>query len=1235
MKTSNHLRTGLSGRHVSGIIGGLTALLLSVFFMTGCPQITDDPSPSFIAVTDIINLPGSVEAGVEFNLSGAAVMPENATNKAITWSVTDAGGTGVTSVAGGKATPTAAGYLKIKATIANGRTAGSSAQVGISFTLDFTIEVTPAKPAFVKVSGISGVPGKVVMGTEINLNNTGVTPFNANYKTIQWSISDAGTTGASALADNKTTPTAKGELKLTAVIENGAGEGYNYTANFTVTVITPEEFNAVTDISGVPAEAEAGITLDLSGAVVAPANADNKTIVWSVIESGGTGVNVFDNNKATPSAAGTLKIRASVANGKVDGTAFVKDFEIAVKPAFVAVTGIGGVEAKVATGVVIDLTTATALPETATNKAITWTLVDAGTTGVTVEDLADDYKITPTATGILKLKASVANGSDDRKTAYVEDIEIEVVAALVPVTGLKGTVPSTGKVGTEINLTGIKVEPADATSQNIVWTVIDDGGTGVTTEDLKDSKATPSAAGTLKIKATVANGISPSQDYVSGEYTITVIIEEVTGVTGVPANFMTGTVLNLNNAAVTPDTATHKGIAWSLVDAGATGVTAAQVASGEFTPASQGNLTVRATVANGKISGDYTTDITIIITNTGAFVPVSNITLNLPSGIHHATREIDLTNAKAGVMKPGTSTVDYTLDPTYTNILWTLESADTTGVTEQDLEDRRITPTAAGALVLRATIKNGKSNGTEDYTRLFNLTIYFYPVTGITLPEILPPDEEIDLNTVAVIYPDVISSQSPVVWTVREAMSGVSAGVVVDGKVTPTAAGKLKLKAEIANGTGWEVPYIRDDLEISIEEESTVLLYKGTEAPENLIESAIENLDDALRTINDEAVTGDKFVVVVKAKQTITPYVFPTAAGKKNIEITLRGEGKEQIIEWDANKTTAGAAGLFTLNNTSTLILGSNITVDGKGRTTVKYSGTGSNSISLISIGSTGGTLRMKTGSKITGAATTNAINTIANSAADSTITKYVYLEGGEISVNKGGVSINKGAVFEMSAGAIKNNTGTGLSLNYNSVGSASMSGGEISENGGYPISFSENSGFTMSGGFITNNNGGINIITNRFFVMTGGVIEGNTKSPSSHPGLTAGRYGKIFLNGDVTIKDPVYIWGNASNEIGEIFLGPNFNPIPNITISICAANAEYFANVWNGKQVIFKGGTQGNETTIGQQDWDNKWKNKFQAGAAYNNNTTISETYIKGGGHVEITRNTEDGYVYAEWVAD
>jgi hypothetical protein len=202
--------------------------------LAGCDHVTDSSTPGnehtdkFVAVTDISGVPSGGVSGVEIDLSGAAVEPDNATNKVIEWTVTDVGGTGITSFTDGKATPAAAGTLALTATVANGATANTP------FTKAFTITVVDAEN-FVAVTGITGIPATGIVGEGIDLSGAVVAPDNATNQTIVWTASGAGL--SQGTVTSPVMPTAAGELTLTATIAHGLAAGtQNYTQNFTVTV---------------------------------------------------------------------------------------------------------------------------------------------------------------------------------------------------------------------------------------------------------------------------------------------------------------------------------------------------------------------------------------------------------------------------------------------------------------------------------------------------------------------------------------------------------------------------------------------------------------------------------------------------------------------------------------------------------------------------------------------------------------------------------------------------------------------------------------------------------------------------------------------------------------------------------------------------------------------------------------------------------------------------------------
>ena len=128
-------------------------------------------------------------------------------------------------------------------------------------------------PNIIPVTNITGVPASATAGTPLTLNGT-VSPSNATNQTIVWSVTNAGTTGAT-ITGNTLNTTNTGSVTITATVVNGQTASTNYTQNFTVTVNAA--FVAVSNITGIPASATVGTPLTLSG-TVSPSNATNQTI---------------------------------------------------------------------------------------------------------------------------------------------------------------------------------------------------------------------------------------------------------------------------------------------------------------------------------------------------------------------------------------------------------------------------------------------------------------------------------------------------------------------------------------------------------------------------------------------------------------------------------------------------------------------------------------------------------------------------------------------------------------------------------------------------------------------------------------------------------------------------------------------------------------------------------------------------------------------------------------------
>ncbi len=110
--------------------------------------------------------------------------------------------------------------------------------------------------------------------------------------------------------------------------------GVEYTDGTTTKFLELSEhtvFVPVASITGVPSNATAGDDLALSG-TVAPENATNQEVTWSIKNAGTTGAEISDNKLKT-SGAGTVVIVATIKNGATTSSDYQQEFTIEVAAA--------------------------------------------------------------------------------------------------------------------------------------------------------------------------------------------------------------------------------------------------------------------------------------------------------------------------------------------------------------------------------------------------------------------------------------------------------------------------------------------------------------------------------------------------------------------------------------------------------------------------------------------------------------------------------------------------------------------------------------------------------------------------------------------------------------------------------------------------------------------------------------------------------------------------------------
>ncbi|MDR0512718.1 MAG: hypothetical protein LBG93_06415 [Treponema sp.] len=181
----------------------------------------------------------------------------------------------------------------------------------------------------VDVTGITKTsPTTVGVGGSITLAGT-VAPANATNSTIVWSIYPAPTSpNATLSAAGVLTGVAVGTLVVRATVAGGATlttpDGVvvatNFTQSFIITVVPHVAVTGITKTS--PTTVAVGGDITLAG-TVAPANATNSTIVWSIYPAPASpNATLSAAGVLTGVEAGTVQVRGTIVNGATATTPF-------------------------------------------------------------------------------------------------------------------------------------------------------------------------------------------------------------------------------------------------------------------------------------------------------------------------------------------------------------------------------------------------------------------------------------------------------------------------------------------------------------------------------------------------------------------------------------------------------------------------------------------------------------------------------------------------------------------------------------------------------------------------------------------------------------------------------------------------------------------------------------------------------------------------------------------------
>ncbi len=426
-----------------------------------------DVSPAVISVTDVTLSEATLALNVgDTHTLIATVMPENATNTAVTW---NSSATDVVSVNDGVLTAHAAGEATITVTTADGGKQASCV-------------VTVTDPS--KVTGVELNVHEITLEVGETYQLTAkVFPETAENKDLWWSSDDR---TIARVVDGLITARNVGTTKVW--VEAGDWEN-TFTDTCYVTVVEMEEIIPVTSIEldVYSLELTVGETHTIQARIL-PENATNKDLTWT---STNPEIATVDNKgKVTAVAAGTANINITADGAAIMIQVSVKENESVAIP----VTGITLSESNLTlkAGDTHKLV-ATITPENATNKAVNWMSSNDGV--VTVQDGI----LTAVTEGTATIIATTVDGG---KTAMcnvtVEKAEDPVV---IPVTGI--TLSKTNltlKVGDTHELVAT-ITPENATNKAVNWMSSNDWLVSV-----QDGFLTAIAEGTATIIATTADG---------------------------------------------------------------------------------------------------------------------------------------------------------------------------------------------------------------------------------------------------------------------------------------------------------------------------------------------------------------------------------------------------------------------------------------------------------------------------------------------------------------------------------------------------------------------------------------------------------------------------------------------------------------------------------------------------------------------------------------------------------
>ncbi|KGE02805.1 putative Ig domain-containing protein [Pseudohaliea rubra] len=517
------------------------------------------------------------------------------------WELIDDGGTGFTinseGIFRGDALPPAGTYgVTISVSDANGRDTRQS------FTLTVTTENALSIATTALPQAIEG------------LDYTALLDASGGAEPYRWSVVNDGGTGFGINADGVLTGTApdSGDYGITLEVTDEADSRDRQSFILTVTGDTPQPLTIATET--LPT-AEEGQTYS----AILQAAGGQGDYLWTLVDAGGTGLDLRDDGvlSGTVPAEGSYGITVAVAdNVREVSKSLVLTVSAEGDPLTLGTTSLPGAT--------VGERYAAVLEATGGSRDYSWQLVSSGDSGLSLSS-AGVLSGTPSAVGTYGIVFRVSDGQDTVQGALT--LVVDTFEPFVPLAVVTETLPAANG---QIYAATLEAEGG---TPPYSWTLVNDGGSGLSLSTSGSLSGTSPAVGTYGLTVSVADSAGGSD---TAALTLEVDGSDATTLEIISTDLGTATQGETYSFILRASGGPTGDYTWSKVEV-VPSLPTIEIGSDSFEDArltldpDTGVLTwFSGDIENGVLTGECTTDYSYTVQVTDAGPPASSDVRTLP-----------------------------------------------------------------------------------------------------------------------------------------------------------------------------------------------------------------------------------------------------------------------------------------------------------------------------------------------------------------------------------------------------------------------------------------------------------------------------------------------------------------------------------------------------------------------------------------------------------------------------